>query len=78
MVRRVALAIAKRRGWPENTCDEELAQYFAADARAALEEVREPTEAMIEAGNIVRLQHGGNVTDVHRVMIGAALKDGKP
>ena len=84
MIERVARAIASRYPQVQAHNDEEIQLIIEASpelARAAIEELREPTEAMVEAG----LKHGGEYMDgderkrirlTWQAMNNAALEEG--
>lgn len=76
MVERVAMAIARSRHgaslrWEQETGG--LRQSALDDARAAIAELREPTEAMVRVGNVVHV-YGGTADESWRAMAGEALK----
>lgn len=64
--------------------EDEVWPNYVADARAVLEAIREPSEAMREAGaevgeshdNLPRETEPHAADDVYRAMIDAALKEG--
>lgn len=75
MVERVARAIISRRYGPSMfdlvNDDLGLVHDWFGEARAAIEAMREPTEAMIDAGIIASEQQ--SVSAIYRAMIDAAL-----
>jgi hypothetical protein len=84
MVERVAIAIAGGlNAWAE-MWEESLREEYRIDARAAIEAMREPTDAMLERGSVGLYDcaahdgHGGVETSpplpVWQNMIDAALK----
>lgn len=87
MVERVARAIYASAGRlppepPWEDADQEVRDWISDHARAAIEAMREPSEAMIDSGVAFALNVslGGDyrwtdyVRDKHRAMIDAALK----
>jgi hypothetical protein len=85
MEERVARALCKRRAAIEFTPEEFIidhlgrrVQYWSLwteDARAAIEAIREPTEAMERAGQEEELSGTEDVKAIYRAMIDAALKE---
>jgi len=94
MITRVSRAILKRRYYEPQfhtneesfftSCDPELVMEAEADARAAIEAMREPTDEMIAAGwrsvtlhkqraGIARLGPGPSLSDGYTAMLDAAL-----
>ena len=67
VVERVARAIAE--GWKGGWDDVAHREAFRADARAAIEAMREPTDAMVRAG------HLGATAAAWRAMVDAALAE---
>ena len=76
MVERVAAAIfcshIGGNGWPEGL-PENAKDYWRKEARAAIEAMREPTEAMIDKTWREQVADSGDPDGVWRVMIDAAL-----
>lgn len=81
MIERVARAIAEEAAmWGDEATRPEVRHALA---RAAIAAMREPTEAMVEAGASDVIQSPCNTsyeiaTDAYRVMIDAALAEGAP
>lgn len=75
MVERVARAIQATRGPRENwdRVTPATRDLWMADARAAIEAMREPTEAMTDAG-WRRIEERDDAAENWRMMIDAALK----
>lgn len=84
MIERVARAICAAKGDdPDEPCEDWMTEFsgwrgYQESARAAIEAMRDPTEAMIEAGAMVDnwCQSEGQAAqpDVYRKMIDEALK----
>lgn len=59
--------------------NEEIPAHWFAHARAVIEAIREPTEAMIDAGDAICVKHcvlGSQMADIWRAQVGAALQEG--
>jgi hypothetical protein len=78
MVERVAQAIARAdlRTWEQ--LSDLVRDDFRAEARAAIEAMRVPTPGMIQAAETHRYNIEETVAQFYRVMIKAALAEGKP
>jgi hypothetical protein len=61
--------------WDKLTADDELRRRFLRQARAAIEAMREPTEAMLRSGTDHDAEGGGtgNPLAIYTAMIDAAL-----
>jgi hypothetical protein len=68
-VEEIARAICK-----SQTQSEQVWQSFVPEALAALKAMREPSDAMLDAGVCAR-DNGYNVTEVHEAMIDAAIAE---
>ena len=73
MVERVARRLLESNGYLWENASEGTREEFEADARAAIAELREPTEAMIRACDWPNTDRNSSLEDVWRVMIDAAL-----